>query len=119
VSERIASRLRELQQKSVATIAADSTKHHDDEEKLLPKVDKGKGKATDDEPPITASPPPMSPLPGKLEIPGSPMPPMPPPPMLLAGLSLPPVAVSQLLTRAAGQCALALRCAMYLTNSHS
>ncbi|KAJ7281780.1 hypothetical protein C8J57DRAFT_82609 [Mycena rebaudengoi] len=103
VSERIASRLRELQQKSVATIAADSAKHHDDEEKLLPKVDKGKGKATDDEPPITASPPPMSPLPGKLEIPGSPMPPMPPPPMLLAGLSLPPVAVSQLLTRAAAE----------------
>ncbi|KAJ7890684.1 hypothetical protein B0H14DRAFT_3081767 [Mycena olivaceomarginata] len=55
VSERIAARLREIQ-----------------------KIDKGKGKATEEhEPPVVASPPPISP-----------MPPMPPPPMLLAGLLL-------------------------------
>ncbi|KAJ7634132.1 hypothetical protein DFH06DRAFT_679234 [Mycena polygramma] len=106
VSERIASRLRELQQKSVkavSTAAADGAKT-ETEVQSPPKVDKGKGKATDEEPPVVASPPPMSPmLPPKVEIPGSPMPPMPPPPMLLAGLSLPPVAVSQLLTRAAAE----------------
>ncbi|KAJ7760434.1 hypothetical protein B0H16DRAFT_1813870 [Mycena metata] len=110
VSERIAQRLREIQKKSVNAVAAaaagsDGVKHEAEVEKELPKVDKGKGKAIEEEPTIIASPPPMSPLlpPSKLEIPGSPMPPMPPPPMLLAGLSLPPVAVSQLLTRAAAE----------------
>ncbi|KAJ7801733.1 hypothetical protein B0H13DRAFT_2259794 [Mycena leptocephala] len=107
VSERIAQRLREIQQKSVKAVAGAAEAKPEaegDEEKLLPKVDKGKGKATDDEPPVVASPPPMSPmLPPSLELPSSPMPPMPPPPMLLAGLSLPPVAVSQLLTRAAAE----------------
>ncbi|KAK6992218.1 hypothetical protein R3P38DRAFT_3408860 [Favolaschia claudopus] len=116
VSERIAARLREIQQKSAKAVAAAAdgkpeaplpTEGEEDKEKLLPKVDKGKGKAKeeeDHEPPVVASPPPMSPmLPPKLEVPGSPMPPMPPPPMLLAGLSLPPVAVSQLLARAAAE----------------
>ncbi|KAJ6621349.1 hypothetical protein B0H10DRAFT_2432380 [Mycena sp. CBHHK59/15] len=108
VSERIAQRLREIQKKSInavaaATEAAKADVPEEAEEKLLPKIDKGKGKATDEEP-IIASPPPMSPLlPPKVDIAGSPMPPMPPPPMLLAGLSLPPVAVSQLLTRAAAE----------------
>ncbi|KAJ7115832.1 hypothetical protein C8R44DRAFT_793397 [Mycena epipterygia] len=110
VSERIAQRLREIQKKSAIAVASatEGTKREapeEAEEKLIPKVDKGKGKATDEELPIIASPPPMSPLlpPSKIEIPGSPMPPMPPPPMLLAGLSLPPVAISQLLTRAAAE----------------
>lgn len=106
VSERIAARLREIQKsaKAATEAKADAAAAGGDEEKLLPKVDKGKGKATEEhEPPVVASPPPMSPLlPPKLEMPSSPMPPMPPPPMLLAGLSLPPVAVSQLLARAAG-----------------
>ncbi|KAJ6591706.1 hypothetical protein DFH09DRAFT_182307 [Mycena vulgaris] len=107
VSERIAQRLREIQKQSVNAVAAATagTKTEAVEPVASPKVDKGKGKATDEEPPVVASPPPMSPMlpPSKLEIPGSPMPPMPPPPMLLAGLSLPPVAVSQLLTRAAAE----------------
>ncbi|KAJ7504519.1 hypothetical protein B0H11DRAFT_521310 [Mycena galericulata] len=114
VSERIAQRLREIQKKSINAVAAAATATtegvksaatDDAEEKLIPKVDKGKGKATEEEPPVVASPPPMSPMlpPSKLDIPGSPMPPMPPPPMLVAGLSLPPVAVSQLLTRAAAE----------------
>ncbi|KAJ6518693.1 hypothetical protein C8R45DRAFT_807571 [Mycena sanguinolenta] len=110
VSERIAARLRELQQKSVKAVAeaatdakSDPTQDDEDKEKLIPKVDKGKGKATE-EPPVVASPPPMSPmLPPKLDLPTSPMPPMPPPLMLLAGLSLPPTAISQLLTRAAAE----------------
>ncbi|KAF8216353.1 hypothetical protein K438DRAFT_1797082 [Mycena galopus ATCC 62051] len=115
VSERIAARLRELQQKSAKAVAAAAeiksdaaagAEGEEDKEKLLPKVDKGKGKATEDhEPSIVASPPPMSPMlpPKALDMPSSPMPPMAPPPMLLAGLSLPPVAVSQLLTRAAAE----------------
>ncbi|KAJ7623327.1 hypothetical protein FB45DRAFT_980263 [Roridomyces roridus] len=106
VSERIAQRLREIQKSAVAATATTSGKEvADEEEKPVVKVDKGKGKAVDEEPPIVASPPPMSPMlpPSKLEIPGSPMPPMPPPPMLLAGLSLPPIAISQLLTRAAAE----------------
>ncbi|KAJ7077876.1 hypothetical protein B0H15DRAFT_557408 [Mycena belliarum] len=107
VSERIAHRLREIQQKSVNAVAAGIKPEETVEivqEKQTPKIDKGKGKATDEEPPVVASPPPMSPLlPPKLEVPSSPMPPMPPPPMLLAGLSLPPIAVSQLLTRAAAE----------------
>ncbi|KAJ7449578.1 hypothetical protein FB451DRAFT_1102501 [Mycena latifolia] len=108
VSERIAQRLREIQQKSVNAVATatkpEVAEPESMEEKPIPKVDKGKGKAVDEEPPVVASPPPMSPLlPPKLEVPSSPMPPMPPPPMLLAGLSLPPVAVSQLLTRAAAE----------------
>ncbi|KAJ7245122.1 hypothetical protein B0H12DRAFT_1325359 [Mycena haematopus] len=110
VSERIAARLRELQQKSVQAVAQAATdaksdpagQGDEDNEKLIPKVDKGKGKATEEhEAPVVASPPPMSPmLPPKLDISSSPMP---PPPMLLAGLSLSPVAVSQLLTRAAAE----------------
>ncbi|KAK0497208.1 hypothetical protein EDD18DRAFT_1161108 [Armillaria luteobubalina] len=72
----------------------------------MPKLDKGKGKEVDRStppPPLAASPPPMSPMlpPSTFEKPPSPMPPFPEPPMLLAGLSLPPSAVSQLLSRAA------------------
>ncbi|KAJ6581367.1 hypothetical protein B0H19DRAFT_1060957 [Mycena capillaripes] len=105
VSERIAQRLREIQQKSAKAVA-DATNTAKPEaveegEKPLPKVDKGKGKATDEEPQIVGSPPPMSPLlPPKIEIPASPAAAA---PMLLAGLSLTPSAVSQLLTRAAAE----------------
>ncbi|CAK5273950.1 unnamed protein product [Mycena citricolor] len=115
VSERIASRLREIQKRAVASAGAASEEKQapsesetifEHQEQASPKVDKGKGKAveTDDEGVIAASPPPMSPpLPPKVEIPVSPMPAMPPPPMLLAGLSLPPSAISQLLTKAAAE----------------
>lgn len=86
-----------------------------DEQPSAPKVDKGKGKEVDTSahvtasPPRIASPPPLSPplppshLPADIHIPppGSPMPPPPPSPIVLAGLSLPPSAISGLLTRAA------------------
>ncbi|KIM44972.1 hypothetical protein M413DRAFT_17839 [Hebeloma cylindrosporum] len=111
VSERIALRLKEIQKKSVEALAqATSTEDPNaspesiDEEKPLPKIDKGKGKERDygELAPIAASPPPMSPIPPPKELPSSPMPII-PQPMLLAGLSLPPIAVSQLLTRAAAE----------------
>ncbi|KAG5649730.1 hypothetical protein H0H81_002332 [Sphagnurus paluster] len=106
VSERISQRLKEIQKKSGGALNS-ALNGEDSEAPVPPKIDKGKGKAIDPElePPIIASPPPMSPLlpPPRTEIPSSPFPPMPPPPILLAGLSLPPVAVSQLLTRAAAE----------------
>lgn len=83
----------------------------DGEEKPAPKVDKGKGRADPPvpaSPQVMASPPPLSPpLPsGKttLGLPrsASPVPP-PPAPILLAGLALPPSAVSNLLRRAAAE----------------
>lgn len=111
VSERIAARFKELQKKSVDAIAAATAPEDSDPSQApepLPKVDKGKGKERIDDHhiPEVASPPPMSPLaPPNLDLDRtiSPMPPMPPPPILLAGLSLPPTAVSQLLARAAAE----------------
>ncbi|TFK32789.1 hypothetical protein BDQ12DRAFT_474872 [Crucibulum laeve] len=110
VSERIALRLKEIQKKSVDVLAAATSTEDPNaspesvEEKPLPKVDKGKGKASEEQPiPEIASPPPMSPLPNRIELSASPVPPLAPEPMLLAGLSLPPVAISQLLTRAAAE----------------
>ncbi|KAF9045812.1 hypothetical protein BDZ89DRAFT_979706 [Hymenopellis radicata] len=104
VSERIAARLKEIQKKSAGALSPSVSTETAAEEKpdTPPKVDKGKGKEVLD-PPVTASPPPMSPLlpPSKAEGRASPMPPFPAPPMLLAGLSLPSSAVSQLLTKAA------------------
>jgi len=108
VSERIAQRLKEIQKKGVDALAqATSTEDPNDspesiDDKPLPKVDKGKGKERDygDLVPVAASPPPMSPIPPPKDIPGSPMPVI-PQPILLAGLSLPPIAISQLLARAA------------------
>ena len=71
-------------------------------------MDKGKGRAIETSSPtqVVASPPPMSPAlpPAKIEVkPSSPMPPPPPSPILLAGLALPPAAVSDLLKRAAAE----------------
>lgn len=109
VSERIAQRFKELQRQASST----SSRLTDDSEKgdgeVLPsaKIDKGKGRAVDETPKFpefVGSPPPMSPAlpPAKIEIkPPSPMPAHPPPPILLAGLALPPLAVSDLLKRAA------------------
>lgn len=116
VSERIAQRLKEIQKKSASTLSAASEVASPpskpeivaEPEQIpeIPKLDKGKGKEVDRStppPPLAASPPPMSPMlpPSTFEKPPSPMPPFPEPPMLLAGLSLPPSAVSQLLSRAA------------------
>ncbi|KAF5383527.1 hypothetical protein D9615_003598 [Tricholomella constricta] len=108
VSERISQRLKEIQKKSAGALQSALADDGDETpEKPIPKVDKGKGKALDqDQPPssLTSSPPPMSPLlPPRAELSASPVPPMPPAPMLLAGLSLPPAAVSQLLYRAAAE----------------
>lgn len=124
VSERIAQRFKELQRKAVnndkdtttpttifdekSTVSEPDSKESetDGENKASPKVDKGKGKASEDAPAVLMSPPPMSPAlpPPKVEIRGSsPVPPLPPPPILLAGLALPPAAVSDLLKRAAAE----------------
>jgi Domain found in Dishevelled, Egl-10, and Pleckstrin (DEP). len=116
VSERIAQRLKDIQKKSagaLATLTTEEPKSETEvEEKTPPKLDKGKGKAVEElsssplpASPLPASPPPMSPPlpPSKADHRASPVPPMPPAPMLLAGLSLPPVAISQLLTRAAAE----------------
>ncbi|KAF8661265.1 hypothetical protein AX16_001368 [Volvariella volvacea WC 439] len=109
VSERIAARLRELQKKSSdalsgssapdvpPTITEEASTSPVDEESPLPKVDKGKGKATEEE---LASPLPMSPVPPKIEIPEEPAP---PPPILLAGLAFSPAALSSLLSKAASE----------------
>lgn len=108
VSERIASRLKEIQKKSAGALSAALAEEGESEveEKAPPKVDKGKGRAVEGQEappsPLTASPPPMSPLlPPRVEI--SPATPMPPAPILLAGLSFPPSAVSNLLKRAAAE----------------
>ncbi|TFK51765.1 hypothetical protein OE88DRAFT_1658375 [Heliocybe sulcata] len=131
VSERIAQRLKEIQRRSAgkaearqestfvnAAEAASPEKDaalEDGEQPPLAKVDKGKGKEVDQavtaSPPRIASPPPMSPplppshLPADIHIPppSSPMPPPPPSPIILAGLSLPPSAISGLLTRSAAE----------------
>lgn len=104
VSERISQRLKEIQKKSVVALtAATSTEDpnaspESPEEKPLPLVDKGKGKAVDSDTEL-ASPTPLSPMPPpKIELSATFDPPM---PMLLAGISLLPSAVSQLLVRAA------------------
>ncbi|KAH0582749.1 Rho-GTPase-activating protein 8 [Termitomyces sp. J132] len=96
VSERITQRLKEIQTRSAGTLQSSPA---DDDEQPLPKLDKGKGKAVDEDhlrtPFITASPPPMSPL--------NPPASLPPTPILLAGLALSPASVSQLLVRAAAE----------------
>lgn len=120
VSERIANRLKEIQQKSVSALAAreeppkpDETvfEAHSEGEKSptptsTPKaaaVDKGKGKAVDEpERTLTSSPPPMSPAlpPPKLSVEPTASPSLPAQPILLAGLAFAPSSLSALLIRA-------------------
>ncbi|KDQ61776.1 hypothetical protein JAAARDRAFT_123616 [Jaapia argillacea MUCL 33604] len=108
VSERIAQRLKEIQNKSRGTPAVPEEKEPQEPTEPVEKVDKGKGKATEE----TASPPAMSPvLPPKVTLPSPPSSPTPaanapPPPILLAGLSFSPAALSALLTKAQDQIAL-------------
>ncbi|KAH9032337.1 hypothetical protein EDB84DRAFT_1562020 [Lactarius hengduanensis] len=97
ISERIAQKFKDIQRKT-SDLAEGGTK-----------VDKGKGKAVE-EPSgsvVNASPPPLSPQlpPTSLGIKASSptAPPEPSEPMLLAGLSLPPAAVSDLLARASAE----------------
>ncbi|PPQ63306.1 hypothetical protein CVT24_006751 [Panaeolus cyanescens] len=107
VSDRIAQRLKEIQKKSIDAISNATSEISESpellDEKPLPKVDKGKGREVDAETTGSSTPSPMSPLSVSRELSGSPMPDMPPPPILLAGLALPPSAVSQLLSRAAAE----------------
>ncbi|KAG0709279.1 hypothetical protein DFH29DRAFT_820737 [Suillus ampliporus] len=109
VSERIAQRFKEIQRKaaggSISSVESDVASETSDE-KPSAKVDKGKRKAVESpSPSIMESPPPLSPPlpPAKVETvsPLSMDAPLPPTPMLLAGLAIPPAAVSSLLLRAA------------------
>ena len=112
ISERIAQRFKDIQRKA-AHLANDTpsdgtTQLLFTEEKEVPKVDKGKGKAVEGQTDsiITASPPSLSPEPSSktLAIKTSPSSlAEPPEPILLAGLSLPPTAVSELLSRASSE----------------
>jgi hypothetical protein len=112
ISERIAQRFKDIQRKA-AHLADDTpsdgtTQLLFGEEKEGPKVDKGKGKAVEEQIDsiVTASPPSLSPEPSPetLSIKTSPSSlPEPPEPILLAGLSLPPTAVSELLSRASSE----------------
>ena len=111
ISERIAQRFKDIQ--SRASHLADDTPGDGTthllfgEEKEGPKIDKGKGKAVEGQPHsiISASPPSLSPEPPEtLSIKTSQSSlPEPPEPILLAGLSLPPTAVSELLSRASSE----------------
>lgn len=111
VSERIAQRFKEIQRKaagaSISSLESDVASETS-EEKPSAKVDKGKAKAVEPSSPALAeSPPPLSPPlpPVKVETasPSSMDAPLPPTPMLLAGLAIPPAAVSTLLSRAAAE----------------
>lgn len=106
MSERIAARLKDIQKKSSNAFSTkpETASLLSSESDETPKVDKGKGKAVifEASPMQLNSPLPMSPpLPPRVD--ASPVPPMPAEPVLLAGLSLPPAAISQLLTRAASE----------------
>jgi len=105
--------LKEIQRKSANALASteeppkpDETVFEagsDTEKSPPPKIDKGKGKAVEDaEFVVVASPPPMSPAlpPAQITVELSEAP-LPPHPILLAGLSMQPSAVSALLKRAA------------------
>jgi hypothetical protein len=110
ISERIAQRFKDIQRKA-AHLADDAP--GDEKAQLLfsdekegPKVDKGKGKAVAESPvdAINDSPPPLSPqLSQEAVVIKTSSSPSPPEPILLAGLSLPPTAVSDLLTRASSE----------------
>lgn len=109
VSERIAQRFKEIQRKaagtSISSVESDAA-NETSEEKTFTKVDKGKRRAVESpSPTLVESPPPLSPPlpPAKLEN-ASPLimeAPLPPTPILLAGLAIPPATVSALLIRAA------------------
>ena len=113
ISERIAQRFKDIQRKA-ANPADDApndgtTQLLFSDEKEGPKVDKGKGKAVEEEPGSTLSDSPSSSSPQlspeTLAVKTSSLPSLPalPEPILLAGLSLPPAAVSNLLLRASSE----------------
>ncbi|KAI0091704.1 hypothetical protein BDY19DRAFT_885240 [Irpex rosettiformis] len=104
MSERITARLKEFRLNATSSTPTDAPAKPevqfdaDVEEKSAPKIDKGKGRATDDdEAPLLASPPPLSPPlpPTRLQTD-----PLPPPPIVVAGISFDPQELSNLLTKA-------------------
>ena len=104
VSERIVERLKALRtsQSQDQDPPPEIVFNHDDRkeegEDKTPQPDKGKGKAVDS--PVQMSPPPLDPpLPAR-KVSTDPLPPRPPTPILLAGISFSPAAVSALLKRA-------------------
>ncbi|KIK99806.1 hypothetical protein PAXRUDRAFT_822344 [Paxillus rubicundulus Ve08.2h10] len=107
VTERLAQRFKEIQRKAAASAESTSLDSASEaaEEEELPRVDKGKGRANEPASPVLApSPPPMSPPlpPSKVDVAPS-MAPLLPTPILVAGLSLLPSAISSLLTSAAAE----------------
>ncbi|KAI0343232.1 hypothetical protein BDW22DRAFT_1407130 [Trametopsis cervina] len=106
VSERITARLKEFRLNSTPLNPEPpkSPEVHfdaDAEEKTTSKVDKGKGRATDnDDAPLLASPPPLSPPLPPPTLSTNPVPAPPAPPIVVAGVSFDPQELSDLLTKA-------------------
>ncbi|GBE86582.1 predicted protein [Sparassis crispa] len=107
VTERISARFKEFRLGTTTAPHTDDAQPEvqfdadtEEKEKSTPRVDKGKGRAIEGavSPPSIASPPPLSPPLPKLVT--DPVPPAPAPPMILAGISVPPADVSALLKRA-------------------
>ena len=80
----------------VASASAEVEKQDGEETPTLAKIDKGKGKAVEE----TSSPLPMSPVAKDAPLPPTKEPASKPAPILLAGIAMPPAAVSALLRRA-------------------
>ena len=113
MSERITARLKEFRLNASTGAPPPPAKPEvhfdaDEEEKTTPKVDKGKGRATDvgsagSTPQRVTSPPPMELPPAKVSPPRletDPVPPPPPPPMDVAGVPMTPTEVSEMLKKA-------------------
>lgn len=107
MSERITARLKEFRLTAAVGSQNDGTAQKpevhfdaDAEEKGTPKVDKGKGRAIEDEGEILASPPPLSPPLPPAKLATNPVPPAPGPPVVVAGISFAAQELSDLLARA-------------------
>lgn len=104
VSERIVERLRALRttqspgQEPPPEIVFNQEDQKEEEEEKTPQLDKGKGRAVDS--PVQLSPPPLSPSLPARKVSIDPLPHRPPTPILLAGISFSPAALSTLLKRA-------------------
>ncbi|TDL23780.1 hypothetical protein BD410DRAFT_856763 [Rickenella mellea] len=111
ISDRIAQRFKDIQKKATSAKTPDSPTlvfeahspgHEDKPLPSIEKVDKGKGKAVEEPESLemVASPPSLSPtLPPKLALQEA----TPPPPIVLAGVTMQPGVVSEMLKRAAAE----------------